>query len=137
MYKRQVNAVAYDILKNELIDPFGGLKDLSQGIITTPMSADISFSDDPLRMLRACRFISTHGFTQNNETLEAIKKNIERIEIVSSERVRDELMKLLTGDNTTLAIRAFVESGLSQKIMPELDLLKIEVYPKHHHKDVY
>ena len=91
------------------------------------MSADISFSDDPLRMLRACRFISTHGFTPNNETFEAIKKNIERIEIVSSERVRDELMKLLTGDNTTLAIRAFVESGLSQKIMPELDLLKIEV----------
>jgi poly(A) polymerase len=132
-----VNAVAYDILKNELIDPFGGLKDLSQGIITTPMSADISFSDDPLRMLRACRIISTHGFTPNNETFEAIKKNIERIEIVSSERVRDELMKLLTGDNTTLAIRAFVESGLSQKIMPELDLLKIEVDPKHHHKDVY
>src|SRR6056300_510462 len=132
-----VNAVAYDILKNELIDPFGGLKDLSQGIITTPMSADISFSDDPLRMLRACRFISTHGFTPNNETFQAIKKNIERIEIVSSERVRDELMKLLTGDNTTLAIRAFVESGLSQKIMPELDLLKIEVDPKHHHKDVY
>lgn len=132
-----VNSIAYNILQNELIDPYGGLKDLSQGTISTPLSADISFSDDPLRMLRACRFISSHGFTPDSETFAAIKENVERIEIVSSERVRDELIKLLTGKNPTLAIRAFVESGLSNKIMPELDLLKIEVDPNHHHKDVY
>ncbi len=132
-----INSIAYDILKNELIDPYGGLKDLSQGIITTPISADISFSDDPLRMLRACRFISSHGFAPDTETFDAINKNIERIEIVSNERVRDELTKLLIGNNPTLAIRAFVESGLSSKIMPELDQLKIEVDPQHHHKDVY
>ena len=132
-----INAIAYDILENKLIDPYGGLKDLSQGVITTPLSADISFSDDPLRMLRACRFISSHGFSPDANTFEAIKKNIDRIEIVSSERVRDELTKLLIGDNPSLGIRAFVESGLSIKIMPELDELKIEVDPKHHHKDVY
>ncbi|MDG2082984.1 MAG: HDIG domain-containing protein, partial [Candidatus Actinomarina sp.] len=132
-----INAIAYDILENKLIDPYGGLKDLSQGVITTPLSADISFSDDPLRMLRACRFISSHGFSPDANTFEAIKKNIDRIEIVSSERVRDELTKLLIGNNPSLGIRAFVESGLSIKIMPELDELKIEVDPKHHHKDVY
>ena len=122
-----INAIAYDILENKLIDPYGGLKDLSQGVITTPLSADISFSDDPLRMLRACRFISSHGFSPDANTFEAIKKNIDRIEIVSSERVRDELTKLLIGNNPSLGIRAFVESGLSIKIMPELDELKIEV----------
>ena len=132
-----INAIAYDLLENKLIDPYSGLKDLSQGVITTPDSADISFSDDPLRMLRACRFVSSHGFSPDPDTFEAIKKNIDRIEIVSSERIRDELNKLLIGDNPSLGIRAFVESGLSLKIMPELDKLKIEVDPKHHHKDVY
>ena len=132
-----INALAYDMNKNEIIDPYSGLKDLSEGIIRTPDSPDISFSDDPLRMLRACRFISTHGFTPNNDVFEAIKKNLERIEIVSTERIRDELTKLLTGKNPSLGIKAFVESGLSQLIMPELDELKIEVDPNHHHKDVY
>ena len=132
-----INALAYDINKNEIIDPYSGLKDLSEGIIRTPDSPDISFSDDPLRMLRACRFISTHGFTPNNDVFEAITKNLERIEIVSIERIRGELTKLLTGKNPSLGIKAFVESGLSQLIMPELDELKIEVDPNHHHKDVY
>ena len=132
-----INAIAYDLLENKLIDPYSGLKDLSQGVITTPVSADISFSDDPLRMLRACRFVSSHGFSPDSDTFEAIKKNIDRIEIVSNERIRDELNKLLIGGNPSLGIRAFVESGLSLKIMPELDKLKIEVDPKHHHKDVY
>ena len=132
-----INALAYDMSKNEIIDPYSGLKDLSEGIIRTPDSPDISFSDDPLRMLRACRFISTHGFTPNNDVFEAITKNLERIEIVSIERIRDELTKLLTGKNPSLGIKAFVESGLSQLIMPELDELKIEVDPNHHHKDVY
>ncbi len=132
-----INALAYDMSKNEIIDLYSGLKDLSEGIIRTPDSPDISFSDDPLRMLRACRFISTHGFTPNNDVFEAITKNLERIEIVSIERIRDELTKLLTGKNPSLGIKAFVESGLSQLIMPELDELKIEVDPNHHHKDVY
>ena len=132
-----VNAIAYDINNSELIDPHGGLKDLSEGVIRTPDTADISFSDDPLRMLRACRFVSTHGFTPNNELFKAISKNVERIEIVSTERIRDEFTKLLTGKEPSLGLKAFVESGLSELIMPELNELKIEVDPKHHHKDVY
>ena len=132
-----VNAIAYDINNNEIIDPYGGLKDLSEGLIRTPDTADISFSDDPLRMLRACRFVSTHGFTPNNELFKAISKNVERIEIVSTERIRDEFTKLLTGKDPSLGLKAFVESGLSELIMPELNELKIEVDPKHHHKDVY
>ena len=132
-----VNAIAYDINNSELIDPHGGLKDLSEGLIRTPDTADISFSDDPLRMLRACRFVSTHGFTPNNELFKAISKNVERIEIVSTERIRDEFTKLLTGKEPSLGLKAFVESGLSELIMPELNELKIEVDPKHHHKDVY
>ncbi len=132
-----VNAIAYDINNNEIIDPYGGLKDLSEGLIRTPDTADISFSDDPLRMIRACRFVSTHGFTPNNELFKAISKNVERIEIVSTERIRDEFTKLLTGKNPSLGLKAFVESGLSELIMPELNELKIEVDPKHHHKDVY
>ena len=132
-----VNAIAYDINNNEIIDPHGGLKDLSEGLIRTPDTADTSFSDDPLRMLRACRFVSTHGFTPNNELFKAISKNVERIEIVSTERIRDEFTKLLTGKEPSLGLKAFVESGLSELIMPELNELKIEVDPKHHHKDVY
>ena len=132
-----VNAIAYDINNSEIIDPHGGLKDLSEGLIRTPDTADISFSDDPLRMLRACRFVSTHGFTPNNELFKAISKNVERIEIVSTERIRDEFTKLLTGKDPSLGLKAFVESGLSELIMPELNELKIEVDPKHHHKDVY
>ena len=132
-----VNAIAYDINNNKIIDPHGGLKDLSEGLIRTPDTADISFSDDPLRMLRACRFVSTHGFTPNNELFKAISKNVERIEIVSTERIRDEFTKLLTGKEPSLGLKAFVESGLSELIMPELNELKIEVDPKHHHKDVY
>ena len=132
-----VNAIAYDINNSEIIDPYGGLKDLSEGLIRTPDTADISFSDDPLRMLRACRFVSTHGFTPNNELFKAISKNVERIEIVSTERIRDEFTKLLTGKDPSLGLKAFVESGLSELIMPELNELKIEVDPKHHHKDVY
>ena len=132
-----VNAIAYDINNSEIIDPHGGLKDLSEGLIRTPDTADISFSDDPLRMLRACRFVSTHGFTPNNELFKAISKNVERIEIVSTERIRDEFTKLLTGKEPSLGLKAFVESGLSELIIPELNELKIEVDPKHHHKDVY
>ena len=132
-----LNSIAYDITKNEIIDPYGGLKDLSEGKIKTPSSPEISFSDDPLRMVRACRFISTHGFTPSTEVFDAISNNLERIAIVSEERIRDELTKLLTGKNPSIGIRALLESGLSKLIMPELNELKMEVDPNHHHKDVY
>ena len=132
-----INSIAYSIDANELIDPFNGLKDLAAGVIRTPDDPIISFSDDPLRMLRVCRFISTHGFSPDNETYVAMRDNTERIKIVSTERIRDEISKLLIGKNPSLGLRTFVESGLSSYIVPELNALKIEVDPNHHHKDVY
>ena len=132
-----INSIAYSINSNELVDPFNGLKDLASGVIRTPDDPIISFSDDPLRMLRVCRFISTHGFSPDNETYVAMRDNVERIKIVSTERVRDEISKLLIGDNPSLGLRTLVESGLSSYIIPELNELKIEVDPNHHHKDVY
>ena len=132
-----INSIAYSIKENELVDPFLGLKDLASGTITTPDDPIISFSDDPLRMLRVCRFISTHGFSPDNNTYVAMRDNVERIKIVSVERIRDEISKLLVGKNPSLGLRTFVESGLSSYILPELNELKIEVDPNHHHKDVY
>ena len=132
-----INSIAYSINENELLDPFFGLKDLSLGIIKTPDDPIISFSDDPLRMLRLCRFISTHGFSPDDDTYTAMRNNIERIKIISVERIRDELSKLLLGNDAPMGIRALVESGLSSYIIPEINELKMEVDPKHHHKDVY
>lgn len=132
-----INAIAYSLIDKSLVDPYFGLKDLAKGTITTPDDPIISFSDDPLRMLRVCRFVSTHGFTPDQKTFIAIKDNVERIKIVSKERIRDELSKLLIGENPSLGIRALVESGLSMYILPELNELKIEIDPEHNHKDVY
>ena len=132
-----INSIAYSLETNELIDPFSGLKDLASGTISTPDDPIISFSDDPLRMLRVCRFASTHGFSPDNETYIAMKENIERIKIITKERIRDEINKLLVGKNPSMGIRTLVESGLSLYIIPEINELKIEVDPKHHHKDIY
>ena len=88
-------------------------------------------------MIRLCRFISTHGFAPDNETFKSIQQNIERVEIVSKERIRDEFSKLVTGDNVAMGIQALVESNLIDYIIPEIRDLKIEVDPDHHHKDVY
>jgi tRNA nucleotidyltransferase/poly(A) polymerase len=132
-----VNAIAFDIKQNELIDPYNGVKDLSEGNLKTPYNPNQSFSDDPLRMIRLCRFISTHGFAPDNETFKSIQQNIERVEIVSIERIRDEFSKLVTGDNVAMGIQALVESNLIDYIIPEIRDLKIEVDPNHHHKEVY
>ena len=88
-------------------------------------------------MIRLCRFISTHGFAPDNETFKSIQQNIERVEIVSKERIRDEFSKLVTGDNVAMGIQALVESNLIDYIIPEIRDLKIEVDQNHHHKDVY
>ena len=88
-------------------------------------------------MIRMCRFISTHGFVPDKQTFTSIQHNIERVEIVSKERIRDEFSKLVTGDNVAMGIQALVESNLIDYIVPEIRDLKIEVDPNHHHKDVY
>ena len=132
-----INSIAYSLNDNELIDPFSGLRDLALGIIKTPDDPIISFSDDPLRMLRVCRFISTHGFSPDEDTYSAMIDNVKRIKIVSVERIRDEISKLLLGKGASMGIRTLVESGLSLYIIPEINELKMEIDPKYHHKDVY
>jgi len=132
-----INSIAFDIDKNELIDPYNGLKDLSEGKLKSPNNPDQSFSEDPLRMIRLCRFISSHGFTPDTETFASIQKNIKRMEIVSKERIRDEFSKLIIGKHVALGIKALVESNLVDYVIPEIKDLKIEVDPNHHHKDVY
>ncbi len=132
-----INAIAYDPIKNSIEDPFGGVKDLALGKLKTPRDPSASFSDDPLRMLRACRFISKYEFSIDNEMFKAIEKESERLAIVSAERVRDELSKMLVGKKPSLGIRVFVESGLSNYVIPEINELKMEKDPDHHHKDIY
>jgi len=132
-----INAIALSLIDNTIVDPHGGIKDLSNGTITTPDNPIISFSDDPLRMLRLCRFVSSHGFAPDDETYNAMRENVERIKIVSKERIRDELSKLLIGNNPSNGIRVLVESGLSTYTIPEINELKMEIDPEHHHKDVY
>ena len=132
-----INSIAFDIDKNELIDPHNGLKDLSEGKLKSPNNPDQSFSEDPLRMIRLCRFISSHGFTPDTEIFASIQKNIKRMEIVSKERIRDEFSKLIIGKHVALGIKALVESNLVDYVIPEIKDLKIEVDPNHHHKDVY
>ena len=132
-----INAIAYNPITNSLEDPFGGIKDLALGNLKTPRDPLISFSDDPLRMLRACRFISKYEFSINSEMFKAIEKESERLAIVSLERVRDELSKMLLGKKPSLGLRVFVESGLSNYVIPEINELKMEKDPDHHHKDIY
>jgi poly(A) polymerase len=132
-----INAIAYDPIENSIEDPFNGVKDLAIGKLKTPRGPSVAFSEDPLRMLRVCRFISKYEFSIDNEMFKAIEENSERLTIVSAERVRDELSKMLLGKKPSLGIRVFVESGLSNYVMPEINELKMEKDPDHHHKDIY
>lgn len=132
-----VNAMAVRIPSLEFVDPFGGLEDLAAGVLRTPVAATQSFSDDPLRMMRAVRFVSKLGFTIESATAQAIRDLKERIEIVSAERVRDELVKLIVGDHPRAALEAMVELGLADLVLPELPALRLEIDEHHHHKDVY
>lgn len=120
----------------ELVDPFGGLKDMRDKIIRTPLDPDITFSDDPLRMMRCVRFATQLGFHIDDETFEALERNAERIKIVSAERIIDELNKIILSPNPS---RGFVElqrSGLLSYILPELSDLDIqETRGKFSHKN--
>lgn len=121
-----INAMAICLNKDrfgELVDPFGGLDDLYDGIIRTPLDPDITFSDDPLRMLRCIRFATRLNFLIEDETFDALKRNAERIKIISGERIQEELNKILM---TRTPSRGFVdlqECGLLELILPELSLM--------------
>ncbi|NQV05025.1 CCA tRNA nucleotidyltransferase, partial [bacterium] len=132
-----VNATALRLLPEpEVIDPHGGLVDLGRGILRTPLDPEISFGDDPLRMLRLFRFRSVLGFDADPTALAAVDGMSGRLDIVSAERIRDELDKLLVGEHVEAALRGMVESGLAGRFIPELPALAMERDPQHHHKDV-
>jgi poly(A) polymerase len=132
-----VNALALRIPEVRLVDPSGGVEHLLSRTITTPSTPEVSFGDDPLRMLRAARFAAQLGFTVDEETRAAMSRMADRIRIVSAERVRDELTKLLLADEPRPGIELLVESGLADEVLPEIPALRLEVDEHHHHKDVY
>ena len=119
------------------VDPYKGLQDLVDGILRTPGKPEDSFSDDPLRMLRAARFASQLGFEVEPATFEAMQAMAERIEIVSAERIQVELTKLMTGAHPRTGLELLVDSGLAALILPELPALRLETDEHHHHKDVF
>jgi poly(A) polymerase len=132
-----INAMALRLPEGVFVDPFNGLQDLLDGVIRTPGEPEDSFSDDPLRMMRAARFASQLGFQIHEGTFRAMTAMAERIAIVSAERIQVEISKLLLGDNPREGLEALVDSGLAQIVLPELPALKLEIDEHHHHKDVY
>ncbi|MFD0704522.1 CCA tRNA nucleotidyltransferase [Alloscardovia venturai] len=132
-----VNAMAIRVPSLEFVDPFDGRRDLERKILRTPVSPEQSFDDDPLRMMRAVRFVAQLGFRIGLDTAEALYDMAERIEIVSAERVRDELCKLLLSEHPREGLEALVDSGLSDYIFPEFPALELEIDEHHRHKDVY
>ena len=133
-----VNAMALEVTDAApvLIDPFGGLADLAAGVLRTPLDPEISFSDDPLRMLRAARFIAKYELVPTDDLVAAVRNGAERLEIVSGERIRDELCKLVTVDDPSAGLWFVHDSGLADMFFPELPSMRLEQDPIHRHKDV-
>ncbi|MFP3467184.1 CCA tRNA nucleotidyltransferase [Leifsonia sp. SIMBA_070] len=132
-----VNALALRLPEVKLVDPSGGVEDLLAGVLRTPSTPQISFGDDPLRMMRAARFTAQLGFMVDEETRDAMSTMADRIEIVSAERVRDELSKLLLADEPRPGLELLVDTGLADLVVPEIPALRLEADEHHHHKDVY
>ncbi|WP_287929618.1 CCA tRNA nucleotidyltransferase [Arthrobacter sp.] len=131
------NAMALRLPSLELVDPHGGAADLAAGILRTPGTPEQSFSDDPLRMMRAARFASQLGLSVHPEVRRAMAEMAGRITIISAERVRDELIKLICGADPRAGVDLLVETGLAELVLPEVPALKLETDEHHRHKDVY
>lgn len=132
-----INAMALRLPSLELIDPFGGVRDLHAAVLATPGSPEDSFSDDPLRMMRAARFASQLGISVHDDVRLAMSQMAERITIISAERVRDELVKLMCGANPRTGVDLLVDTGLAEFVLPEVSALRLESDEHHRHKDVY
>nr|WP_221443176.1 CCA tRNA nucleotidyltransferase [Nocardiopsis algeriensis] len=132
-----VNAMAVRLPEGEFVDPFGGLADLRAGVLRTPGRPEDSFSDDPLRIMRAVRFAAQLGFSLAPEVAEAARDMAERLSIVSAERIRDELVKLLLSPDPRRGIELMVELGIAPYVLPEIPKLRLEIDEHHRHKDVY
>jgi len=131
-----VNAMAVRLPEGEFVDPFGGVKDLTAKRIDTPLDPEVAFSDDPLRMLRAARFASQLELTPAPRVVEAIGRMRERLEIVSAERIADELSKLLLSPSPAVGLELIVRTALADEFLPELTALQLEQDPVHKHKDI-
>ncbi|QGG43076.1 CCA tRNA nucleotidyltransferase [Aeromicrobium yanjiei] len=132
-----VNAMAIRLPSREFVDLFGGLDDIDHRLLRTPVTPEQSFSDDPLRMMRAARFVAQLGFTASPDVEAAMAAMAPRLEIVSAERIRDELNKLLLSPHPVAGLRLLVGTGLAEQMLPELPALKLERDEHHRHKDVY
>ncbi len=132
-----VNAMAITLPGREFEDPFGGVVDLAHQVLRTPGRPEDSFSDDPLRMMRAARFAAQLGFSVAPEVVAAMTAMAGRIEIVSAERVRDELVKLVCAPHPRKGLALMAETGLADHVLPELPALALESDEHHRHKDVY
>ncbi len=132
-----VNAMAIKLPDKTSVDPFGGVEDLKRKILRTPQDPLDSFSDDPLRMLRAFRFMSQLEFEIEETTFNAIIELRDQIQHISAERIRDELSKLLVGAAPARSLSRADESGLLDLVLPEMTALKLEQDPQHRHKDVF
>ncbi|MEY3769599.1 MAG: hypothetical protein RL390_463, partial [Actinomycetota bacterium] len=134
-----VNAMALELTgaKPEFIDVFNGLTDLSAKILRTPVTPEQSFSDDPLRMMRAARFAAQLNFEVSEDALKAMTEMAERINIISAERIRDEFTKLIMSNNPRKGIAILVSTGIAELVLPEIPKLQLEIDEHHHHKDVY
>jgi len=132
-----VNAMAVAVPGTTFVDPFGGLEDLAARVLRTPGRPQDSFSDDPLRMLRVARFVAQLGFTVDPAVVAAMTEMAQRITIVSAERVRDEVVKLVTAPGPRAGLALLVETGLAEHVLPELPRLALEIDEHHRHKDVY
>ncbi len=134
-----INALAISLNEanfGELIDPFNGISDLNKGIIRTPLDPDVTFSDDPLRMMRAIRFATQLGFTITDETLLSIAQNKERISIVSPERIADEINKIMLSHKPSKGFILLEETGLLKLVFPELQKMKgVDSFNGIAHKD--
>jgi poly(A) polymerase len=131
-----VNAMALRLPDPELIDPFEGANDLAARVLRTPLAPEVSFADDPLRMLRAARFVASLRLEPVPELVAAIEGMRGRLEIVSAERIRDELSRLLLAEDPTPGLWLLCGTGLSDEFLPELNAMRLEQDPIHTHKDV-
>jgi poly(A) polymerase len=131
-----VNAMAVRLPEREFADPFGGLKDLAAKQIDTPLAPESSFGDDPLRMLRAARFAASLELIPVPRVVVGMRAMADRLSIVSAERIRDELSRLLLASRPGIGLGLIVETGLAERFIPELAALRLEQDPVHRHKDV-
>jgi len=133
-----VNAMALELTgyTPQLVDPYDGAIDLARGVLRTPLGPEVSFSDDPLRMLRAARFVAALGLEPEPGLVDAVRAMAQRLEIVSAERIRDEFDKLICVDHPGPGLWFIVETGLADVFLPELPHMRLENDPIHRHKDV-